>query len=254
MPIKKHIPNFITIINLLCGCIAIVVAFDGMLVLSAYLIVLAAFFDYFDGMMARLLRTFSDIGKQLDSLADVISFGLAPGVIIYNLMLHNPQTPEVLIKNANIIPFISFLIPVFSALRLAKFNTYPEQTNFFIGLPTPANALLIASLPLIIASAESVKEFPFMEFSRIIHLPYFLIIMSVVLSYLLISRIKLFSLKFKNLELKNNSNRYIFLIISLFLLIAVQCAAIPTIILLYIILSLPLNLVKKPSGNNPVTE
>lgn len=236
MSIKKHIPNFITILNLLCGCLAIAVAFDGQLVLSAYLIVLAATLDYMDGMMARLLKAYSEIGKQLDSLADVISFGLAPGVILFLLMLNNSDTPEVLISNVNIIPYISFLIPAFSALRLAKFNVDPGQSGSFTGLPVPANAILIASFPLIVASSS--HEFPFREFSNILNQPYFLIIIILLLSYLLISRIKLFSLKFKNLNWRDNSRRYIFLIISLILLIGIQSASIPIIILLYISLSI----------------
>jgi len=238
MPIKKHIPNFITIMNLLCGSVAIVAALEDQLVLSAYLIVLAGFFDYLDGMTARFLRSFSEYGKQLDSLADVISFGLAPGMILFVLMSNNPETPKILINNVNVIPYISFMIPAFSALRLAKFNIDPGQSDFFTGLPTPANAILIASFPLIIASATSTNEFPFKEFSNILHQAYFLIIITLVLSYLLVSRIKLFSLKFKTLGWKNNSKRYIFLIISLVLLIGIQCAAIPVILLLYIILSL----------------
>jgi len=238
MPLKKHIPNFITILNLLCGCVAIVAAFDGMMVLSAYLIVLAAILDFMDGMLARLLDAFSEVGKQLDSLADVISFGMAPGVILYCLMLTNSSTPELLINNTNIAPFAAFLIPAFSALRLAKFNIDTDQATSFTGLPTPANALLISSFPLIIASAAATNEFPFAEFSRIIQLPYFLIITTVFLSYLLISKIKLFSLKFKNFEWKDNRIRYIFIIISLVLLVSIQCAGIPIIVLLYIILSL----------------
>ncbi len=238
MSIKKHIPNFITVLNLLSGCVAIAVAFDGMMVLSAYLIVLAAILDYMDGMLARALEAFSEIGKQLDSLADLISFGMAPGVILYCLMLKNPLTPEMLINNTNIVPFIAFLIPAFSALRLAKFNIDTSQSTSFRGLPTPANALLIASFPLIIASAASTIEIPFNEFSRIILLPYSLIIISIILSYLLVSNIKLLSLKFTSLNWRENSTRYIFLIMSLALLIAIQCAGIPIIILVYIILSL----------------
>jgi len=238
MSIKKHIPNFITILNLLSGCIAIVAAFDGMLVLSAYLVVLAAILDFLDGMLARALGAISEIGKQLDSLADVISFGVAPGVILFCLMSESTTTPEIFISSINIIPYLAFLIPAFSAIRLAKFNVDSSQSSSFRGLPTPANALLIASFPMIISRAADSGGSPFAEFSYLIEMPYFLVISSVVLSYLLISRIKLFSLKFKTLEWNGNSIRYIFLIIALILLFTIQCAGIPIIILLYILLSL----------------
>lgn len=237
MSIKKHIPNFITILNLLCGCVAIVVAFEGKFVLSAYLIILATVLDYLDGMSARLLKTYSEIGKQLDSLADVISFGLAPGVVLFVLMSNNPDMPEVMVRNSDITPYLAFLIPVFSALRLAKFNIDSEQSLSFTGLPTPASALLIASLPLITARVGSTNESPFVEFANIINYPYSLIFLTLLVSYLLVSRLKLFSLKFKNLKWNDNKLRYILVLSSLVLFALIRCAALPLIIILYLILS-----------------
>lgn len=238
MSIKSHIPNIITMLNLLCGCISIVVAFDGLLALSGYLILLAAFFDFIDGAAARILKAYSDIGKQLDSLADVISFGMAPGIIIFHLMSNNSGMPEVSVGDFNIIAFIAFLIPLFSALRLAKFNIDQEQAFSFKGLPTPANGIMIASFPLILAKTGSTDNVIFDTFSNILYNPYFLVIFTIVFSYLLISPIRLFSLKLKSYNWKENKLKYILLLLSFILLVLIQTAAIPVIIILYIILSI----------------
>src|SRR5476651_993872 len=144
--VKKHLHNAITCANLFIRCIGIVFAFQGNLLYAAYALFLAAVFDFFDGFASRLLQSFSGIGKDLDSLADMVSFGVLPSVIIYELFLQAPQIEHVSVY----LNFIAFLIPVFSALRLAKFNIDERQAEIFIGLPTPANAILIASLPLII--------------------------------------------------------------------------------------------------------
>jgi len=144
LKIKEQIPNAITLLNLLTGCIAIVFGFEDQLVIASCLIGLAAVFDFFDGFAARLLKVSSPIGKELDSLADVVSFGIVPGVILYRLLSGNIDCPVINIAGKNIVPFIAFLIPLFSAIRLAKFNTDERQTDSFIGLPTPANAILIA--------------------------------------------------------------------------------------------------------------
>src|ERR1700740_2323055 len=143
---KKHLPNAITCANLFSGCIGIVFCFKENLIYAAYAIFLAAIFDFFDGLASRVLQSFSGIGKDLDSLADMVSFGVLPSVIIYELFLQAPQIEHV----STYLNYIAFLIPVFSALRLAKFNIDERQTEIFIGLPTPANAILIASLPLIL--------------------------------------------------------------------------------------------------------
>src|ERR1700761_7543560 len=143
--VKKHVPNAITCANLFSGCIGIVFAFQGDLIVAAYCVFLSAIFDFFDGFASRVLQSFSGIGKDLDSLADMVSFGVLPSVTLYELFLQSPPAAGV----GTYLNFIAFLLPVFSALRLAKFNTDTRQAEIFIGLPTPANAILIASFPLL---------------------------------------------------------------------------------------------------------
>lgn len=232
MTIKKHIPNFITCLNLLSGCIGITEAFKGNLVNAAILIIAGAIFDFFDGFIARLVKASSPIGKDLDSLADVITFGLLPGVILFNLLLANDNLPFG-------IKYIPLIVPVFSALRLAKFNNDPRQTGSFIGVPTPANALLIGSLPLILRFNSD------LNLDSIIFNPYFIISLSVIMSLLLVSEIPLFALKFKTFSWKDNQIIYIFLLISLILLLLIKVAAIPLIVILYVILSVINSMLKK---------
>lgn len=224
---KKHIPNTITCLNLFSGCVGIVYAFDGQLHLASYAIILSAVFDFFDGMVARILKAYSEIGKELDSLADVVSFGVLPSVIVYKLFINSPQI-ESLGSNIN---FSAFLIAIFSALRLAKFNVDTRQAEHFIGLPTPANALFIASLPMIVSQQTSFLA-PY------ILNPFFLGAISIVMSLLLVAELSLISLKFKNLALAPNLFRYVLLVSSLVLLLAFNFTAVPFILALYIILSI----------------
>lgn len=229
---KKHIPNFITILNLLSGCIAITVAFQGNLILASWLMGLAAIFDFLDGMAARLLNVKSAIGKELDSLADMVSFGLLPGVIVFQLLSLNPNIISPLI------PYIAFLIPAFSALRLAKFNTDTRQEEMFYGLPTPAVAILIASLPLILNQHAVIFGMDFSFIKQFLSNWYFLVSLTVLLSWLLVAEIPLMSLKFKSFGWTENRTRYVLILLSIILLICFQFAGVPLIILLYIILSL----------------
>ena len=229
---KKHIPNFITLLNLFSGCIAIAAAFEGNLILASWLVGLAAIFDFLDGMAARLLHVKSAIGKELDSLADMVSFGLLPGVIVFQLLNLNPALQSIYI------PYIAFLIPIFSALRLAKFNTDTRQEEMFYGLPTPANAILIASFPLILDQNMFVFGLDFGFINSILINQWFLVSLSVLLSWLLVAEIPLMSLKFKSLSWVDNRGRYILLLLSLILLIIFQFAGIPIIISLYILISL----------------
>src|SRR5690606_29386274 len=175
--IKKHIPNLLTSANLFSGCIGTMYAFNGDLKSVAFFVVLSGIFDFFDGFAARLLNVKSDIGKELDSLADVISFGFLPGVIIFQLL-----------KQADIdyLPYIAFLIPIFSALRLAKFNIDIRQTEDFIGLNTPMSTFFVISLPYLEDEFGFITE------------PWFLISIVLSLSWLLISEIRLFSMKINN--------------------------------------------------------
>lgn len=250
MGFKKHIPNAITCCNLLCGCLAIVQAFDGKLIYAAGFVGMAAIFDFFDGFAARMLRVTSPIGKDLDSLADMVTFGVVPGIVMHKLLALGffnsvfsskadasaslRYTPE-LLQRQELISYIPFIIIVFSAIRLAKFNNDTRQTTSFIGLPTPANAILICSFPLILAFGNSPLA------NDVIENPYFLIIASVILSMFLIAEIPLFALKFRTFSWVGNRTRYIFLMISVVLLVLFRFTGIPLIILLYVLMSINSN-------------
>lgn len=214
---KKHIPNLLTCANLFSGCIGIVYAFNGDLKMVAFFVLLSGIFDFFDGFAARLLHVKSDIGKELDSLADVISFGLLPGVILYQLLkIENEDS---------YIPYLGFLITVFSALRLAKFNIDTRQTEDFMGLNTPMNTFLIISFPFLLDNFSIISQ------------TWFLILCILILCYLLISELRLFSMKINNLKWEQNKYKFIFLILSVVCLAFLKFAAIPIILLLYILFS-----------------
>lgn len=233
--IKSHIPNFVTLLNLLCGSIAIVFAFNQNLMLAALFIGFAAIFDFMDGLLARLLHAKSPIGLQLDSLADVISFGLAPSFIVYQLMLQCPNVSFMVFHNINVGAFAAFIIPAFSALRLAKFNIDENQTVSFIGLPTPANALFFASLPLVIFQAGNEGPQLILDFLR----NYWILLSLVILfSLLMVSSIPLFSLKIKSIKIKDNLSRYLLISIAGLLLIFLKFYALPLIVIIYILISL----------------
>jgi CDP-diacylglycerol--serine O-phosphatidyltransferase len=205
---------------------------------AAYFVLLAAFFDLLDGMVARKVGSNQAFGKELDSLADVVSFGFIPGAMMFKLLQLSDL--EMYFSSDNFIrciQFFPFIITVFSALRLAKFNLDTRQTTSFIGLPTPANTLFIVSLPLILS------QFPG-KYDDLIINPYSIIIISVLSSFLLVSEIPLFSMKFKTLEWKENIFQYILVIISLILFPVFLFAAIPVVIFLYILLSIIQNYTK----------
>ncbi len=236
---KQHIPNFITMLNLASGVISITAVMQGNLVWAALFIFLAAVFDYLDGTAARLLDARSEIGKQLDSLADVVSFGVAPGLIMFQLLMFQCEGGGNMLEKFHIIPYFALLIPIGSALRLAKFNLDTRQEVNFIGLPTPANALFFAAIPLILfvpAEKMSLISLPFLvEFFSGIKV---LAILTVFFSYLLISDFRLFSMKFKSMKMEGNEARYLFLGISLVLLVLFSFQAIPFIIGVYLFLSM----------------
>lgn len=223
---KQHIPNAVTCLNLFSGCLGIVFAFNGNLVFASYAILIAAVLDFLDGMLARLLKAYSELGKQLDSLADMVSFGVLPSVIIYHLFLSSAE-----ITSLRLISYSAFIIAVFSGLRLAKFNIDTRQSENFIGLPTPANALLIASFPFMMEQNNSI-------FMNYIMNPYSLLVFSLIMSFLLISEIPLISLKFKTLNFSENALRYTLIISSILLISLLQFAAVPIILILYILISL----------------
>ena len=223
---KQHIPNAVTCLNLFSGCLGIVFAFNGNLVFASYAILIAAVLDFLDGMLARLLKAYSELGKQLDSLADMVSFGVLPSVIIYHLFLSSAE-----ITSLSLISYSAFIIAVFSGLRLAKFNIDTRQSENFIGLPTPANALLIASFPFMMEENNSI-------FMNYIMNPYSLLVFSLIMSFLLISEIPLISLKFKTLSFSENALRYTLILSSILLILLLQFTAVPIILILYILISL----------------
>ena len=224
--LKKHLPNAITCANLFSGCIGIVLAFKGELIAAAYAIFLSAIFDFFDGLASRVLKSFSGIGKDLDSLADMVSFGVLPAVIMYQLFLQARQIDNV----SPWLNFIAFLIPVFSALRLAKFNVDTRQAENFIGMPTPANAILIASFPIIIGHHNR-------YYTPYLLNPYVLSCFVIVMCALLVLEMPMMSLKFKNKDFNKNIYRYLLLLFSAILILFFKFAAVPVVILIYIILS-----------------
>ena len=237
--IIRNIPNYITIANLFCGVLSIISTFSNQLSLAAFFIFLGIFLDFFDGFFARLLKIENEFGLQLDSLADLVTSGLAPSFILFKLLNAN-NTTQLFGEFSFEIPFssislIAFLIPIFAALRLANFNIDKNQKNSFIGLPTPMTAIFIASIPLI------KSEF----FNSIYSNTSTLCIISVVLSILMISKLNLFSIKVnfqENLSSQLNMMRLFMLISSLILLFFFNLAAIPFIVVLYIILSIINNL------------
>lgn len=222
---KKHLPNFLTCCNLLSGCFGIVLLLENKDIPAAYFVWASCVFDFFDGFVARLLKVSSSIGKELDSLADVVSFGVLPSFVMYKLL--GEAAPD------TALPYLAFLIAIFSALRLAIFNVDETQRDTFRGLNTPANTLFISSLPLI---REGVGEW--------LYQPITLVIITIVFSLLLVSRIEIFALKFKNFSWQDNKIRFIFLILSALLLLLLQQLAIPLIIILYILLSLTAKVIK----------
>lgn len=221
--LKKHIPNTITSLNLFSGSIAVYFGFQGNFTAVLLLVILAAIFDFFDGFAARALKAYSPLGKELDSLADMISFGLAPSSVAFSI-LRASSLPEWL-------SYAAFVIAVFSALRLAKFNIDERQTSSFIGMPTPANAIFWIGVGYSYSDLASAN-------------PWIVLILIVIFSGLLVAEIPMFSLKFKNLTWKNNYIQFIFLGVCCLLLILMQLNAFAPIILVYLVFAILKNLIK----------
>ena len=247
---KKHIPNAITLLNLFSGSIAVIFAVNGNLVASAFFVFLGIFFDFFDGFFARKFNVQGELGLQLDSLADMVTSGLVPGLVMFQLLKMTDLSWEYAAQDLaaeslfgfselSIIPLFGLCITLASAYRLAKFNIDTEQQSYFKGLPTPANTLLIISLPLILEFQNN--DF----FNAIILNKWFLLVLTFLSCYLLNTNTKLFALKFKDYSFKSNATRYIFILLCVVLLIVLQFAAIPIVILLYIIMSVLDNLTSK---------
>lgn len=234
---KKHIPNFITLLNLFCGCVAVVFAVMNQLEFAAVFVFLGIFFDFLDGFAARILNVKSEIGVQLDSLADMVTSGVVPGIVMFQLLNMAQKDGWNLDlfgmhSQVGVLPLLGFTITLASAYRLAKFNVDENQVSSFLGLPTPANTLLILSLPLILFYQNNETV------SVVILNQWFLIGLTILSAFLLNSRIELFALKFENWSFKDNGIKYLFLIGSLVLLLTMKFLAIPFIVVGYILASI----------------
>lgn len=224
--ITQHIPNNITCCNLICGCIATGLAFHENYTIAFIFIVAGAFFDFFDGMSARLLKVSSPIGKELDSLADVVTFGVAPSAMLFSLF-HHVSYPVFMEPLREFMPYTAFLMAAFSAMRLAKFNLDTRQTSSFIGVPTPANTLFWASL--------IVGNYDFLVSDKFNALYLFLLVL--LFSFLLVAEIPMFALKFKNLSWQDNKIRFIFILTCIPMIIILKYSCFAAIIAWYILLS-----------------
>ncbi len=232
----KHIPNTITLINLFLGCVAIVITLQGQPGVAAVVIGLCALLDFLDGAAARLLRAGSPIGQQLDSLADLVSFGVAPATILFFYLQEafqkpHPEQPHILL------PSLAFLVAVFSGLRLARFNIDEEQQSDFRGLPTPASALLIASIPFVLTYADP-DSFVFRLLEALTTKLWFGLGLTLIISWLLVSPVRMFSLKVKSLGWKDNRYIYVFLAGCLLLLVIFGLSGVPLFLIFYLLLSL----------------
>ncbi len=245
MSVRKSFPNFLTSINLLFGCIAVTFIIHGDIQTACIFVLFAALMDYLDGFFAKKLNAGSNLGRELDSLADMVTFGVVPGFVFYYLLdqssyfsLYPAIHPIIYLSPA-------FLITIFSALRLAKYNISDDQKEHFLGLPTPACTLLVISFPLLMNRYEG------SFFSEMIGNPIIIYGLIIVLSYLLISNIRMFSLRFTHFRFKENEIRYIFIFFTIILIAIFKLISIGWIILLYIIISLISNVRKHeiPSAN-----
>ena len=229
MSIKQHIPNAITCGNLVSGCMSILFIACNMPVKAAIMIFVAGLFDFFDGFTARLLKAYSPIGADLDSLADVVSSGVAPGFIMYWLMIHSADLPDVAWHGFNVLPCLAFLLPVFSAIRLAKFNIDNTQKTSFRGLPAPGMSIFIASLPLALSQMGHLTDGV---------LGYWACLgITLVFSFMMVSRLRFFSFKMKSAKWKGNEIRWIFIIVVVASVAIFRLVALPFVMVLYILLS-----------------
>jgi CDP-diacylglycerol--serine O-phosphatidyltransferase len=227
MNIKKHVPNIITLLNLFCGCIALVFAFHRNFEMAIVFVGLGIFLDFFDGFFARLFKVSSPLGLQLDSLADMVTSGAVPGLIMYQMLLQDASS----VAFPEFFPYLGFIVTLGSCYRLANFNIDTRQTDSFIGLPTPANALFILSLPLVLKNTDSLFVI------ELLNNQWFLLIICLCSAYILNAEIPLFSLKIKNFDFAHNKIQIIFLLLAVLLLVFFQYLGIPLVILTYILLS-----------------
>lgn len=240
MNIKKHIPNILTLLNLFCGCIAIVFIANNQFENAFFLVCLGIFFDFFDGFLARKFGVAGPLGVQLDSLADMVTSGVAPGFVMYKLLMDNKNLyAEHLDLADTLFPFLGFIITLGACYRLANFNIDTRQSDSFIGLPTPANTLFIMSLPLVADYFHQVIDMGF------VYNKWFLIAISVLSAFIMNAEIPLFSLKIKEFSFSKYKLQIGFLLISIVLLLLLKIIAVPIIILFYVLLSIANNFFTK---------
>lgn len=230
MSIKKHIPNTITCLNLICGCVSILFICNNHILWGAVMIALAAVCDFFDGFAARLLDAKSPIGGELDSLSDVVSFGVAPSFIVAWFL--SMTGVGWWFHGVNLFPMLAFILAAFAAVRLAKFNIDTRQSTSFIGLPVPAVGLFIASMPFMLFRLGHDSAL----YNFVVN-PWFLLVMVAAFSWLMVSEVPFFSFKIKTLRFKENILRYFVVIFAIVALIILKIVALPFILLFYILLS-----------------
>lgn len=230
MSFKQHIPNIVTCGNLVSGCLSILFLTQGMPVKAAVMIFVAGLFDFFDGFTARLLHAKSPIGADLDSLSDMVSFGVAPGFILCYLMDRAFDLPSFTLFDIDVLPCLAFVLPVFAAIRLARFNNDSTQATTFRGLPTPGMALFIASLPLALSQVGHLTDGA---------LGYWACLgIALIFSFMMVSRLKFFSFKMKSAKWKGNEVRWIFLAVAVVAFLIFRWLALPFVMVLYMLLSI----------------
>lgn len=240
MNIKKHIPNILTLLNLLCGCIAIVFISKLRFDLAFYFVCLGIFFDFFDGFFARKFGVAGPLGVQLDSLADMVTSGVAPGYVMYQMLSFDGSFMKITDDLSFFqVSFLGFIITLGACYRLANFNIDTRQSDSFIGLPTPANALFIMSLPLVI------EECHFLTLSELLNIKWVLLAITMISAYVMNAEIPLFSLKIKNFSFQKYKLQIGFLVVSIVMIATLQYLAIPLIIMTYVLLSVANNMLAK---------
>ncbi len=246
--LSKNIPNIFTMLNLMSGCLAILLSFHD-IALAGLMVLLAGFFDFADGMAARIFNAYSDFGKELDSLADMVSFGVAPSFILYQLLkmsliVSNPLFNLELLKGTEILILSSSFLPaLFTSVRLAKFNTSGDE-SVFRGLPSPSSGIFFASLGYILLTTDS-ESIQFLLLNTSL-----LLIINITISILMVTTLPMFTIKFRNLKFADNKIRYFFAIPSIFIFIYLGVKSIPLIILWYIILSVGMTVIPKMSAGS----
>ncbi|WP_396145674.1 CDP-alcohol phosphatidyltransferase family protein [Flavobacterium sp.] len=240
MNIKKHTPNILTLLNLLCGCIAIVFVSKLRFDLAFYFVCLGIFFDFFDGFFARKFGVAGPLGVQLDSLADMVTSGVAPGYVMYQMLSFDGSFMQITNDLSFFqVSFLGFIITLGACYRLANFNIDTRQSDSFIGLPTPANALFIMSLPLVI------EECHFLTLSELLNIKWVLLAITLLSAYVMNAEIPLFSLKIKNFSFQKYKLQIGFLVLSIVMIATLQYLAIPLIIMTYVLLSVGNNMLAK---------